>query len=157
MLLHEYHLKEFQKIYKKDQDVIFDNNSARGNIEIYLNGNFVVDVKNKREKTKVRLKKGLNDVLLKIHPDNYNLDLTGLYHRFFFTILPEKRLEISGIINDKEGNPVPFANVTAWDNTFLFNETSDENGKYNFKFFPVSKSYQISSSHNNCSCYVWRS
>ena len=54
---------------KKDQNVIFDNNSARGNIEIYLNGSFVVDVKNKREKTKVKLKKGLNDVLLKIYPD----------------------------------------------------------------------------------------
>ena len=138
---------------KKDQDVIFDNNSARGNIEIYLNGNFVVDVKNKREKTKVRLKKGLNDVLLKIYPDNYSLDLTALYHRFFFTILPEKRLEINGIIKDKDGNPVPFVNVTAWDNAYFYNETSDENGKYNFKFFPVSKSYQISTSHNNFNAY----
>ena len=128
---------------KKDQNVIFDNNSARGNIEIYLNGSFVVDVKNKREKTKVKLKKGLNDVLLKIYPDNYSLDLTALYHRFFFSILPEERFEINGVINDREGNPIPFANVTAWDNAFFYNETSMKMVNIILNFFLYQKAIKL--------------
>ena len=49
------------------------------------------------------LKKGLNSVLLKIYPDKYRLDLTALYHRFFFNIIPEKRFEITGKLKDSKG------------------------------------------------------
>ena len=115
---------------KKKQKVIFDNNSARGNFEIYLNGNFVKNIDNQREDTEVYLKKGLNDVLLKIYPDNYSLESTSLYHRFFFNIMPETRFEISGRLKDINGNPLPNKNVTAWDNTHFHNTTTDENGVY---------------------------
>ena len=52
---------------------------------------------------------------------------------------PETRAEISGIISDNSGNPVPFANVRVyeinserwyWDNT-------DSDGKYEVNIFPV--------------------
>ena len=42
---------------KKDQNVIFDNNSAMATLKYILMASFVVDVKNKREKQMVKLKK----------------------------------------------------------------------------------------------------
>ena len=89
---------------KKDQNVIFVNNCHEGDFDIFLNGNFLTNVNNQRERTEVDLKKGLNTVLLKIHPDNYNLELTNLYHRFYFNILPDTRFTMSGKVFDE----IPF-------------------------------------------------
>ena len=135
------------------QQAIFDNNSASGMVEIYLNGTFIKKIDNQREKTEVTLKKGLNNLLLKIHPDKYNLDLTALYHRFFFSIIPEKRFEISGKIKDSKGNPLPFKNVTAWDNNIFHNTTTDDKGEYKFYFYPKSSKYQLSATNNDVNGY----
>ena len=138
---------------RKAQDVVFDNNSAEGSFEVFLNGNLVKNVTNKREFTNVSLKKGLNDVLLKIYPNNYNISLTNLYHRFFFSIIPDSKFSVKGIVRDKNGSPIPFANVRAWDNTTFHDTKSDSKGFYEFLFFPISDNYQLTSSKNNYSSY----
>ena len=134
---------------RTNQEVIFENNSSRGNFEIYLNGTFVKNIDNQLEQTKVSLKKGLNTLLLKIYPDNYNLDLQDLYHRFYFSIIPEKRFEITGRLKDVKGNPLPFKNVTAWDNTVFHNTTTDEKGVYQFNFYPTSTQYQLKATNDD--------
>ena len=135
------------------QQVILDNNSSRGNFEIYLNGTFVKKIVDEREETEVTLKKGLNSVLLKIYPDKYRLDLTALYHRFFFNIIPENRFEITGKLKDSKGNPLPFKNVTAWDNSVFHNTTTDDKGVYKFYFYPKSSQYQLSATNNDVKGY----
>ena len=74
---------------KKDQNVIFDINCAHGNIEFFLNSKFIKNVDNIREYPEARLKKGRNQVLLKINPDNYTPESFDVFHRFFFSVVPD--------------------------------------------------------------------
>ncbi|MEL0173426.1 MAG: carboxypeptidase regulatory-like domain-containing protein, partial [bacterium] len=138
---------------RKDQKVIFDNNSAEGHFEIFLNGNFIKKIDNRKQYTEVDLKKGLNDLVLKIYPNDYDLSLTNLYHRFFFNIIPEDRFTINGYVKDKNGESIAFAKVTAYDNSLFHEADADENGFFEFNFFPVSDTYQLSVSHNNINAY----
>ena len=138
---------------RSNQSVLLRTNSFQGNIETYINGNFVINTDNQLEETQVQLKKGLNHILLKIYPNSYNPNLTGLYHRFFLNILPASRFILMGKLLNKDGDAIPFEKVSAYDNSNNYNTITDENGFFKYNFYPVSEKYQLSASNNNLRAY----
>ena len=107
---------------KNDQTVVFINNSARGSLEVFLNGRLIKTVNNQLEDYEVKLKKGLNNVLVKINPDSYRPEFENLFHRFFFRVLPDTRFEITGKLLDINGKVLTNKNVTAFDNVRFYKD-----------------------------------
>ena len=119
---------------KSRQSVIADiMNEWYCRTSVYINSNKIYDrLTSKRDEfSRGTLNKGDNLIIVKIEA----IKEPG----FNLILYPESRAEISGIIKDKSGNPVPFANVRVyeinseswyWDNT-------DSDGKYEVNIFPV--------------------
>jgi len=113
--------------------------------EIYVNGKLVMSGKKGYEfQFKAKLNKGQNIVII-------IGDVTGDRDPSFFAwFYGSQRAEISGIVRDLNGKPVPFAQVFLLsDRLNNANTRADKNGKYEYWIYPNFGEYTISSRNNN--------
>ena len=113
--------------------------------EIYVNGKLVMSGKKGYEfQFKTKLNKGQNIVII-------IGDVTGDRDPSFFAwFYGSQRAEISGIVRDLNGKPVPFAQVFLLsDRLNNANTRADKNGKYEYWIYPNFGEYTISSRNNN--------
>ena len=119
---------------KTNQNVITTGNQWYCKSSRYINGKKVFDPRanNEEDFSRAKLNKGDNIACLKIEAvkePGVNL-----------IIYPESRAEVSGKVIDKDGNPVPFANVRFYElnKERWAGDDTDINGNYSINIFPVN-------------------
>ena len=102
------------------------------NVDIYLNSDKIFDENTHPTGSLIKglLGSGDNIIYLKIEI----LGEAG----FNLKLLPKSRIEITGSVKDKNGNPKPFARVRFYEvnNEKWFGSNANENGKFTFSIFP---------------------
>ena len=137
----------------RSKEVQFKINSGNtSKIEVFVNGG----LKAKHERGNMDeveffsdLKKGRNNIVLKIALDDYNPKLVNVFPRIFFWALTEEKVTIYGNVEDSNGNSLANHRVEIYDGERFVTLRTDKNGRYENNFFPFEKNYQARSYYNS--------
>ena len=128
----------------KDQDIGIEYVDYDMESDIYVNGKLVMSgKKGYEEKFNAELNRGQNTVTIIANLTNERRP------SFFMWVYGSQRAEISGTVRDRNGEPVPYANVFLL-SKFINNpyNSADKDGKYKYWIYPNFGEYTVAGRNN---------
>ena len=130
----EYVVGRATVVSQEEQETIFRRGLWFGRAKIWINKNLIYDSHDPKYEDNIRVKfnKGSNTIVIQV----ISFGQPG----FLMQFIPDSRAEISGLVKDKNGNTVPFANVSLvnFSEKRFFQVQTNEKGEYTHVVFPVN-------------------